>query len=124
MSALKPDALRLRFHEYYMPTEKILSWQPLSYPVFSFYFIPLLQRLVPDLLVMGRRREKFYYLLRLCFPPAAWLRYYYQIAGHKLVAPHYLLHPAKLIYHYAIELAGSARRLLAASFRRRARATR
>jgi Uncharacterised nucleotidyltransferase len=104
LAALKPDSFRLRFHEYYLPEAKVLSWQPMSRPDFSFYFVPLRMRLLPDLLVMGRRRDKLRYLRRLLLPPQAWLRYYYHITGTQNIAVYYLLHPLKLMYHYLTEL--------------------
>ena len=57
-----------------------------------------------DLLVMGRRKEKLYYLLRLLVPPAAWLRHYYHLHPGAPVAQHYLLHPLKLCCHYVAEV--------------------
>ena len=78
-------------------------------PDFSFYFIPLLKRLLPDLLVMGRRREKLHYLLRLVVPPAAWLRAYYRLDERRAVGPHRLLHPLKLAMHYLAEIGAAGR---------------
>ena len=105
---LRPDPFRRWWHERYMPQREALSLQPMWRPDFSFYFLPLFKRLLPDLLVMGRRREKLHYLLRLLLPPPAWLRYYYRLNDAEGVALHYLLHPLKLIYHYLTEVATPA----------------
>jgi len=104
LGALRPDCLRRWLHERYLPQEKVLSLQPMSRPAFSFYFIPLLKRLLPDLLVMGRRGDKLRYLLRLLVPPRAWLRHYYRLGDTQTVTIHYLLHPLKLLYHYLAEV--------------------
>ncbi len=101
--ALQPDFFRCWWHEYYLPENKVLSLRPMHRPDFSFYFMPLLKRLIPDMLVMGRRKEKMRYLLRLLFPPKVWLQYYYKL-GHQQVAIHYLLHPLKIMYHYFNEI--------------------
>lgn len=102
--ALLPDRLRRWLHERYMPAQKIRSLEPMWRPDFSFYFRPLFKRLLPDLLVMGRRGEKLVYLGRLLLPPRAWLRYYYHLDPTRPVGIHYLLHPLKLGYHYLMEL--------------------
>jgi hypothetical protein len=106
LDALRPDRLRRWFHERYFPARLALSyrqkWWP---PALSFYFLPLYRRLLPDLLVMGRRREKLCCLLRLLFPPRAWLRNYYHVKGDRPISVHYLLHPLKLAYHYLGETA-------------------
>jgi hypothetical protein len=104
LAALYPDRFRRRWHERYLPEEKVLSLQPMPLPVFSFYHIPLFGRLLPDLLVMGRRRDKLAYLLRLLLPPQAWLRYYYRLGYGQRIAVHYLIHPLKLAYHYLAEV--------------------
>jgi hypothetical protein len=104
LSGLRPDPFRRWWHERYMPQRKVLSLQPMWRPDFSFYFLPLFKRLLPDLLVMGRRREKLRCLLRLLLPPPAWLRYYYRLDDAESIALHYLLHPPKLAYHYLAEV--------------------
>ena len=104
MAALQPDRFRRWWHERYLPEEKVLSLQPMWRPDFSFYFIPLLKRLLPDLLVMGRRGDKLRYLLRLLLPPWAWLQHYYRLDDTKKAAMYYLLHPLKLTYHYLAEV--------------------
>jgi hypothetical protein len=104
LTALQPDRFRRWWHEHYLPEEKVLSLQPMWRPDFSFYFIPLLKRLLPDLLVMGRRGDKLRYLLRLLLPPWAWLQHYYGLDDTKKVAMHYLLHPLKLMVHYLAEV--------------------
>ena len=103
LAALRPDRFRRWFHERYLPEEKVLSLQPMRRPDFSFYFTPFLKRLLPDLLVMGRRSEKLRYLLRLLAPPRDWLTYYYSLDGPTPAWTHYLLHPLKLAYHLAEE---------------------
>lgn len=105
IAALRPDHWRRRLHEYYLPEAKVLSLQPMPRPDFSFYWLPLFKRLLPDLLVMGRHREKMRCLLRLLLPPRAWLRYYYHLDDRAPLALHYLLHPIKLLWHYLAELA-------------------
>jgi hypothetical protein len=104
LAALQPDRFRRWWHERYLPQEKVLSLQPMWRPDFSFYFVPLFKRLLPDLLVMGRRKDKLRYLLRLLLPPWAWLQHYYGLDDAKKVAMHYLLHPLKLTYHYLAEV--------------------
>jgi hypothetical protein len=104
LSGLRPDPFRRWWHERYRPQKKVLSLQPMWRPDFSFYFLPLFKRLLPDLLVMGRRREKLHCLLRLMVPPPAWLRYYYRLDDAESIALHYLLHPPKLAYHYLAEV--------------------
>ena len=104
LNALRPDPFRRWWHERYLPEERVLSLQPMWRPDFSFYFTPLLKRLLPDLLVMGRRGDKLRYLLRLLLPPWAWLQHYYRLDDTKKVAMHYLLHPLKLTVHYLAEV--------------------
>jgi hypothetical protein len=104
LDALRPDRVRRWLHERYLPEAQVLSLQPMARPAFSFHFQPLFLRLLPDLLVMGRRKEKLRCLLRLLLPPSAWLRHYYRLGeGDRLLA-HYLLHPAKLAFHYLSEM--------------------
>jgi hypothetical protein len=110
LAALRPDRFRRWFHERYLPKEKVLSLQPMWRPDFSFYFTPFLKRLLPDLLVMGRRSEKLHYLLRLLAPPRDWLAYYYSLDGATPVWTHYLLHPLKLACHLVEEILTTATR--------------
>jgi len=102
--ATRPDRFRRWWHEHYLPVDEVVSLQPMSRPDFSFYFSPLFKRLLPDLLVMGRRREKLGYLPRVAVPPADWLRYYYHLGETDRLAIHYILHPVKLAYHYVNEI--------------------
>jgi hypothetical protein len=102
--AVRPGPLRRWAHERYMPLAGVLCLQPMWRPDFSFYHLPLFKRMLPDLLVMGRRHEKLRYLARLVCPPPAWLRHYYRLDAHAPLALHYLLHPLKLLYHYATEV--------------------
>jgi predicted nucleotidyltransferase len=104
LTVLQPDRFRRWWHERYLPEEKVLSLQPMCRPDFSFYFIPLFKRLLPDLLVMGRRGDKLRYLLRLLLPPRTWLRDYYRLSDAQNIAVHYLLHPLKLMVHYLAEV--------------------
>jgi hypothetical protein len=101
---LQPDFFRRFWHERLMPDDKVMSLEPMWRPDFSFYFSPLLKRLLPDLLVMGRRREKLLYLTRLLVPPLAWLRFYYDLDESDSVGLHYLMHPLKLLFHYSREI--------------------
>jgi hypothetical protein len=103
MEKLRPRLLRRWLHDWYMPPEKILSFQPTSRPDFSFYFIPLYKRMLPDLLVMGRRREKINYLLHLLVPPGDWLQFYYHFQDRRWLPLHYLLHPLRLFGVYVRE---------------------
>jgi hypothetical protein len=107
LDALRPDSLRRWFHERYMPEDKVLSLQPMWRPDFSFYFTPFLKRLLPDLLVMGRRSEKIRCLLHLLAPPRDWLIYYYSLDPSTKIWPHYFLHPLKLAFHLGEELLGA-----------------
>jgi hypothetical protein len=102
--ALQPDRLRRWMHEMLLPESQVLALQPMWRPDFSFYFIPLFKRLLPDLLVMGRRKEKLYCLLRLLVPPRAWLCHYYGLLDTSWPIMHYVLHPLKLLGHYLGEL--------------------
>jgi hypothetical protein len=104
LAALQPDGFRRWWHECYMPEDRILSLSPMARPDFSFYFTPLFKRLLPDLLVMGRRRDKLSYLLRLLAPPRAWLRTYYKLGDTRALWMHYLLHPLRLMASYLAEL--------------------
>jgi hypothetical protein len=112
LATLRPDRFRCWLHERYLPEDKVISLQPMWRPDFSFYFTPFLKRLLPDLLVMGRTREKLQYLLRLLVPPRDWLVYYYSLGSPPSTAAHYVLHPLKLAYHIAKELLDSTIRLL------------
>jgi hypothetical protein len=118
LSAVRPDALRRWAHRMFLPDEKVLSMQPMTPPTLSFYFIPVFTRLIPDLLVMGRRKEKLRYLLRLLVPPREWLVHYYSLDPSRHVLIHYLLHPLKLLCHTGGELADALSRLLLTSIRR------
>jgi hypothetical protein len=104
LASARPDAFRRFWHEHYLPMAQVSAMKPIEAPYFSFYFLPLLDRLLPDLLVMGRRTIKFYYLLRLLCPPPDWLRSYYQLNPTEHLLIHYLLHPAKLAVHYITEI--------------------
>jgi len=108
LAALRPDRFRRWFHERYLPQEKVLSLRPMWRPDFSFYFAPFLKRLLPDLLVMGRRAEKLHYLLRLLAPPRDWLAYYYSLNGATIIWAHYVLHPLKLACHLVEEILTAA----------------
>jgi hypothetical protein len=99
LSALRPDGFRRWWHERLMPEERVVSLEPMTPIVFSFYFRPFLLRLVPDLLVMGRRGDKVRYLLRFLVPPRAWLIEHYGLRRPGGVWIHYLLHPLKFLYH-------------------------
>jgi hypothetical protein len=105
LARLRPDRLRRWLHERYLPEQKVVSLAPMARPDFSFYFLPLFKRLLPDLLVMGRRAEKLYYLARLFTPSRAWLRHYYQVDDGRTIAQHYVLHPLKLAGHYVASVA-------------------
>lgn len=109
LARVRPDRFRRAAHELFMPERDLLSLQPMWRPDLSFYFLPLLKRLVPDLLVMGRRGEKLGYLARLLVPPPDWLRRYYHLPPSSPIWPHYALHPLKLAHHYATELLTAAR---------------
>jgi hypothetical protein len=104
LDAVRPDSFRRWWHERYLPAHRVLSLQPMPRPDFSFYFAPLFKRLIPDLLIMGRRREKLGYLLRLFIPPPNWLKNYYNLTDERTIALHYFLHPLKLFGHYLDEI--------------------
>ncbi|MHB1295242.1 MAG: nucleotidyltransferase domain-containing protein [Anaerolineae bacterium] len=104
LAAVKPDRFRLWAHERYLPSNSVLSEHPCWPPFFSFYHTPFFRRLLPDLLVMGRRREKLHYLFRLLTPPRDWLMYYYDVRNPRLVWPHYVLNPIKLTIHIGEEV--------------------
>ncbi len=109
LAQVRPDRFRRAVHEALMPERDLLALQPMWRPDLSFYFLPLLKRLVPDLLVMGRRRDKLAYLARLLVPPSHWLRRYYSLSPSSPIWPHYILHPLKLAHHYLTELATAVR---------------
>ena len=104
LAKLRPDPFRRRLHEWFLPSHRVLSMQPMWRPYFSFYHTPFFRRLVPDLLIMGNRQEKLHYIGRLLTPPRAWLVHYYALDGTHAVWPHYLLHPLKLLYHIIEEV--------------------
>jgi hypothetical protein len=104
LRATLPDRFRRLWHERLAPADRVMSLAPMWHPDFSFYFQPLLKRLLPTLLVMGRRREQFHYLWRLLTPPPGWLRHYYHLPPDAMLWPHYFLHPAKLLAHYIVEI--------------------
>ncbi len=103
LTAVRPDPLRCWLHERYMPEDKVLSLQPMPRFHFSFYFRPFLKRLLPDLLVMGRRPEKLRYLVRLLLPPRDWLIHHYSLDPSSVLI-HYLLHPLKFFYHIVTDV--------------------
>lgn len=118
LAALRPAAWRCRLHELFMPKKEILSLQPRPYFIsFSFYFRPFLRRLLPDLLIMGRRAEKFHYLGRLFTPPADWLIYHYSLKPSHVYL-HYILHPLKFFYHLVADVFGAMRQGIWRSFLR------
>ena len=105
LTALKPDFFRRRLHEHFVPEKQVLSLQPMpDYPHFGFYFLPLIKRVLPDFIVMGRRKDKILYLLRVLYPPEAWLRYQYNLNGDTKIAEYYLRHPLKIMRHYLNEV--------------------
>lgn len=110
LERLQPNRIQSWFHNRYLPDEKVLSFQPMWRPDFSFYFLPLLRRLIPDLVVMGRKREKLACLAHLMAPPRAWLCYYYHLDESRWVGPYYLLHPLRLLAIYSRELFNSPQR--------------
>jgi hypothetical protein len=103
LAAVKPNSFICRWHDWLLPPRKVISMEPMWRPDFSIYFTPLYKRLLPDLLVMGRRKEKAVYLLRLLVPPRDWLQHYYELDTPSQVSLHYVLHPLKLSYHYLVE---------------------
>ena len=109
LAQARPDRFRRTVHERLIPERELLALQPMWRPDLSFYFLPLLKRLVPDLLVMGRRRDKLGYLARMLVPPGPWLRRYYSLPPSSPVWPQHILHPLKLAYHYASEIVTAAR---------------
>lgn len=104
MEALRPDWFRRWWHDRYVPEAGVLSLEPMAQPSLSFYHQPLFRRLLPDLLIMGRRGEKLRYLARLLAPNPAWLRHYYHLDPGRQLLPYYLLHPLKLLGHYLREI--------------------
>jgi hypothetical protein len=109
LASLEPDRFRARLHEYFMPSSKVLSLEPMARPDFSFYFLPLGKRLLPDLLTMGRRREKIHCLLRLMAPATPWLRHYYGLSARQRTAGYRVSHPLRLLWYYVRELAAIPR---------------
>lgn len=105
LRAIRPDWFRRWVHDQYLPKDKVASLQPMPRPDFSFYFLPLFSRLIPDFLVMGRRADKVRYILRLLRPAREWMRDYYGVAEGDGLAHHYALHPLKLAWHYILSVA-------------------
>lgn len=103
LEALRPGRLLTRLHEHYMPEKNVLSMQPMRHPDFSLYFIPLYQRLLPTLLLMGRRGDNLRVLSCLVLPPRAWLKSYYNLDSEFMVTLHYVLHPLRLMGAYMLE---------------------
>lgn len=108
LDAVRPDRFRRWWHERYLPEAAVLRLEPIPQPSLSFYFQPLFRRLLPDLLIMGRRPEKARYLARLIVPSVAWLRHYYHLGPTDPIATHYVLHPLKLLAHYAQQVGKAA----------------
>ncbi|MBE0698312.1 MAG: nucleotidyltransferase family protein [Anaerolineaceae bacterium] len=104
MDAIRPDRFRRWLHDRLMPPARVLSFEPMVQVFFCFYFYPLFQRLLPDLLVMGRRREKLRFLLHLLVPPREWLRYFYKLKKEGWVDYYYLIHPFKIAEMYWKEI--------------------
>ncbi len=100
LTALEPDYLRRRLHEHFVPAQAVLSLQPMPYPHFGFYFVPLLKRVLPDFLVMGRRWEKILSLVRALCPPEPWLRHEYTLDGKTRIAKYYWRHLKKILRQY------------------------
>jgi hypothetical protein len=98
--ALRPDPFRCFMHERLMPEDKVLSLQPVPEFSFSFAFRPFFRRTLPDLLVMGRRLEKLYYLFRLfVLPPRNWLMHHYSLGSSSNILAYYVLHPLRFLRH-------------------------
>jgi hypothetical protein len=108
-AALRPDPFRRWLHERLMPDAEVLSLQPMWRPMFSFYPTPLFGRLLPDLLVMGRRADKVRYLARMVVPPKEWLCHYYELEPSRWSWVQRLLHPFKLAIRLAAEVITPAR---------------
>jgi hypothetical protein len=118
LPSIKPDPFRRWAHNVFLPEDKVLSLQPMPHPILSFYFRPFLKRLLPDLFVMGRRPEKFRYLLRLLLPPRDWLTDHYSLGPSDNILVHYLLHPLKFFYHIAADLFTAGTRTVLKALRR------
>jgi hypothetical protein len=110
LQQLRPDAFRRWVHDQLAPPGKILSLEPFPYPYFSFYFVPVYRRLIPDLLVSGRRKEKLSYLLHLLAPSRAWLKYYYHLENTRWLWLHSILHPLRLLGVFIRETCDVVRR--------------
>jgi hypothetical protein len=104
LEALRPDWFRRWVHGHFMADGDVLSLQPMWRPMFSFYPTPLFGRLLPDLLVMGRRADKVRYLLRMIVPPKEWLLHYYHIDPERWTWLHRLIHPVRLALRLAAEI--------------------
>jgi hypothetical protein len=70
---------------------------------FSFYFLPLFKRLVPDLLVMDDAARSFV-TWRCSRRSSSWLRHYYAVPEHAGIGIYRVLHPLKLAWHYLAEI--------------------
>jgi len=106
LARLRPGLYRRWLHDRLWPPKEVLGLQSRSQPGFSFYFIPVMTRLVPNLLLMGRTWEKAAYLLRLLVPPRAWMAHYY---GRPRVGYLYLTRPLRLFFYLLRELKQLAR---------------
>lgn len=100
---LRPAGLVRRLHELYQPEARVMSMRPMQRPDFSFYLMPLYKRLLPDLLVMGRRVDKLRNLAHALVPSYAWLAYYYNLRPGPYLTAHRIIHPVKLALHYLRE---------------------
>jgi hypothetical protein len=109
LEALRPGPVRRWLHERMMPGADVLSLQPMWRPMFSFYPTPLFGRLLPDLMVMGRRADKVRYLMRMVVPPKAWLLHYYGLEPSRWTWVHRLVHPFRLAYRLVAEVVTPAR---------------
>jgi len=98
MESVRPDAFRRWWHERYMPEELINTLSAKIWIAFSFKNSPLFSSAIMNMLVMGRRAEKLSYLLRIFFPPRAWLRHSYGLPENRWLAPYYVLRPFRLVF--------------------------
>ena len=104
MDAVRPDAFRRWWHERYMPEKLVNSLSAKIWIAFSFKNSPLFSSAIMNILVMGRRSEKLYYLLRLLCPSPPWMRQKYGLSPNEALAPYYLMRPLSMAFTALVDV--------------------
>jgi predicted nucleotidyltransferase len=100
MKKLKPNWFRLWWHKRFFKVKVLLPHEDHEHTEFSFKSTPWIRSTFLNLMIMGRRREKMHYLLRLLFPTTEWLRQRYNLPVDRSLMKFYifrLILPPKLM---------------------------